>query len=77
MSIKRWYNKGNMGEDQIYGDWVRYEDVAPFLESQTTVVQQLQAKIAALANEIECRTRDQVSISPSMVVERLRQLSAV
>ncbi len=39
--------------------------------------QQLQAKIAALANEIECRTRDQVSISPSMVVERLRQLSAV
>ena len=40
-------------------------------------LQQLQAKIAALANEIECRTRDQVSISPSMVVERLRQLSAV
>ena len=39
--------------------------------------QQLQAKIAALANEIECRTRDDVSISPSMVVERLRQLSAM
>ena len=34
MSIKRWFNKGNMGEDQANGGWVRYEDVAPFLESQ-------------------------------------------
>lgn len=39
--------------------------------------QQLKAEIAALASEIERRTRDEVSISPSMVVEKLRQLSAV
>jgi len=43
----------------------------------SAAIEFMEAKIAALANEIECRTRDQVSISPSMVVERLRQLSAV
>jgi hypothetical protein len=45
--------------------------------TQPTDTQQLKAEIAALANEIERRTKDQVSISPSMVVDRLRQLSAV
>jgi hypothetical protein len=47
------------------------------MEGKFKSLQQLKAEIAALANEIECRTRDQVSISPSMVVERLRQLLTV
>jgi hypothetical protein len=48
------------------------------LQSGEAPVQQLQAKIAALANDIELRSGDPISsMTPEYVVGKLRQLSAV